>query len=79
MRDHRFSPRVVGIVKLWKDFLSGHGILSSRGSAAFFLEPQSISDEPVGLGFHTVRGGFDPSDHCLGPRFAGIVEIWTDF
>jgi len=29
-------------------------------------------------GFHTVRGGIDPGDHCFCPRFVGTVEAWKD-
>ena len=30
-------------------------------------------------GFHTVRGVFDPRDHCFRPRVVGVVEVWKDF
>ena len=42
--DHRFRPQVVGVVDVWRNFLSGDGNLSSPGGAGFILEPQPISD-----------------------------------
>ena len=52
--DHRFRPRFVGVVHVWKDFGSGNGNLSPR--AAELDEPQPIIDQPVGLGFpHRAR------------------------
>ena len=48
---HRFRPRVVGVVYLWKDLLTGDITLSSQGGAGFILEPQPISDGPMGLRF----------------------------
>ena len=35
-------------------------------------EPQPISNHPVGLGFHTVRGGIDPGDLCFRLRVVGV-------
>ena len=30
-------------------------------------------------GFHTVRGGVDPGDHCFRPQVVGVVKVWKDF
>ena len=48
-RDHRFRPRVVVVVGVWKDFLSGDGTLSSPGCAGILYEHQPTSDRLVGL------------------------------
>ena len=32
-----------------------------------------------GCGFHSVRGGIDPGDHCFCSRFVGVVYAWNDF
>ena len=40
-------------------------------------EPQPISNEPVWLSFHTVRGGIDPGNHCFRPRC--VVDVRNDF
>ena len=63
-----FLPRVVGVVQIWKDFLSGEGNSSpgcggtsalARGStltARWLHGPQPISNHPVGLIFlHPAR------------------------
>ena len=42
-------------------------------------ELQPISDQPVGLGFHTVRGGIDLGGHHFLARFVGVVNVWKDF
>ena len=42
-----------------------------------FMEPQSISNQPMGSGFHTVPGVIDPGDHSLCPWFVGVVDIWN--
>ena len=53
-----FRPRVVGVVEIWRDFLSGHKKKSSPGGAGFIFEPQPISDRPAGLGFPHHAGQF---------------------
>ena len=69
--DHRFRPRFVGIVDVWKDFSdSGMGPYPPRVALAL---------QTPGWGFHTVLGGIDPGDHCFRPRFAGVVDAWKDF
>ena len=45
-------------------------------AARWLLEPQPISNHPVGLGFHTARGGIDPGDLSFCPRVVGVVEVW---
>ena len=42
-------------------------------------EPQPISNQPVGWGFHTVRGGIDKGGICFRSRDFGVVEIWKAF
>ena len=32
-----------------------------------------------GLGFHALRGGFDPGDLCFYRRVVEVREIWKDF
>ena len=41
----------------------------------WLYEPQSISDQPMGLGFHTVRGGINPENHRFRPRLVGVVKV----
>ena len=45
--------------------------------AAGFMEPQSISNQPMGSGFHTAPGGIDPGDRSFCPRFVGDVDAWN--
>ena len=40
-------------------------------------EPQSISNQFVGWGFYTTRGGIDTGDLRFRPGVTGVVEIWT--
>ena len=61
----------------WKDLLPDDGAISPPGWH-WRHEPQPISEQPVGLGFHTVRGGIDPEDHRFRPRIAGVVDICKD-
>ena len=42
-------------------------------------EPQPISDQSKGLGFHTVRGGIDPGNHRFRPRCVGVVDAVKGF
>ena len=35
----------------------------------WLYEPQPVSDQPEGLGFHNMRGGIDPENHRFRPRF----------
>ena len=46
-----------------------------RGNSqrALTIEPQRISNHPVGLGFHTMRNGFNPRDLRFRARIAGVV------
>ena len=48
-------------------------------AARWFHEPQPISNQPISLGFHTLRGGNDPGDLPLRPRVVGVVGIWKGF
>ena len=45
--------------------------------AAGFMEPQSISNQPMGSGFHTAPGGIDPGGHSFRARFVGDVDAWN--
>ena len=38
---------------------------------------QPISDEPLGLGFHTARGGINLGDHHSRPRC--VLDVWKHF
>ena len=54
----------------------------SRGatlSARCLHEPQPMSDQLVGWGFYTARGGIDPGDLCFRPRAVGVVDLWRYF
>ena len=71
-------------IRGWEIIFPGCGGLSAlaRGAtlaARWLHEPQPISNHPVGLGFHTLRGGIDPGDLRFRPRFVGDVETWKDF
>ena len=52
---------------------------SATLTARWLHEPQLMSDHPVELGFHTLRGAIDPEDLIFRPRVVGVVEIWKDF
>ena len=45
----------------------------------WLYEPQPVSDQPEGLGFHNMRGGIDPENHRFRPRFVRAVDLWKDF
>ena len=62
---HRFRPRVVGVVEIWKDFLSVDGTLSSPGCADFKYKRQPISDWLVGLGFPHRAERYRPGGSAL--------------
>ena len=83
--DVRCRPRVIGVVEMSKDFPSGDGNLSLFGGAGPLrwperqLSPRTGSMSPSksaitqwGWGFHTVRGGIDPSDLCF---CTGVIEL----
>ena len=48
-------------------------------AARWLHEPQPISNQLVGWGFYTVRGGIDPGDHRFRPQVVGIVKVLKDF
>ena len=48
-------------------------------TARWLHEPQPISNHPMGLGFHTLRGGIDPEDPRFRPRVVGVVETRKGF
>ena len=48
-------------------------------AARWLNEPQPISNQLVGWGFYTARGGMDRGDLCFRPQVVGVVEIWSDF
>ena len=53
--------------------------LSSPGCADSMTIPSQSAIGQWDWGFHTVRGGFDPGDHCFRPRAVGVVKVWKDF
>lgn len=55
------------------------GNISSPGCTGSIYNPQPVSELSVGPGFHTVRGGFDPSDHRFLSRVVKVVDAWRDF
>ena len=69
----QFSPGAAGL---------GGGQTKGRGpippGLCSLYTPQLISDRPVGIGVHTVRGGMDPGEIDFRPRVVGIAEIWKD-
>ena len=48
-------------------------------AARWLHEPHLISNQPVGLGLHTLRGGIDQGDLRFRPRVVGVVYIWKYF
>ena len=74
----RTHPPVVGVVHVCKGFSSGDGNLSSPRYFGSIYDPQPVSDRPVGLRFHTVRGGLDPGDHHFRPHVVGVVKVWKN-
>ena len=48
--------------------LAGGATLAAR----WLHEPQSINNQPVWLGFHTVRGSIDPGDPHFRPQVVGV-------
>ena len=48
-------------------------------AARWLHEPHPISNQLVGWGFHTLRGGIDPEDLRFRPRVVGVVEILKNF
>ena len=72
------------LTRKWELILPGCGGTSAlaRGAtlaARWLHEPQPFSNHPVGLSFHTLRGGIDPGDLRFHPRVVEAVEIWKDF
>ena len=78
--DHLICLRVVGVADIWSDFLSGDGIISSPAGTGLFLDPQPVSDRPVGLRFPHRVGRFRPggspflSPGCRSCRYRGIYD-----
>ena len=73
------------MIRGWDLIIPGCGGTSTLSreatlAARWLHEPlgQSISNQPVGWGFHTVRGGFDPGELRFRPRVVGVVEILKD-
>ena len=52
----------------------GNPSLVALALRTWIYEPQPISNEPVGWGFHTVQGGVDMEDHRFCLRFVGVVR-----
>ena len=46
-------------------------------SPRVFMEPQSIRNQTMESGFHTVPGGIDPGGHSFRARFVGDVDVWN--
>ena len=66
--DLRFRPRVVGVVQVLKDLLSGDGSLFSSGCPGSMYDPPRISDRRVGLGLPHRAGRFRPGGSpCSSP------------
>ena len=53
--------------------------LSSPGCAGSSTIPRQSAIGQWDWGFHTVRGGVDPGDHCFRPQVVGVVKVWKDF
>ena len=54
-------------------------VLKASVVTKFPVSATEISDRPMGLGFHTVRGGFDQRNHSFLPQVVGVVHVWRDF
>ena len=67
--DHRFRPRFVGVVDVWKISDQGMGYYPPRVALAL-----RISD----WGFDTMGAGIDSGDHRFRPRFVGVVDVWKN-
>ena len=65
--EHRFRPRLVGVVV--------YGNIYDPGTGYYPLRVAKVLRSP-GCGFHTVRGGIDPGDHRFRTRFVGVVNVW---
>ena len=53
-----------------------YGIISDSGMGSY--PPQvALGLRTSGWGFQTVRGGIDPGDHRLRPRFVGVADVWN--
>ena len=90
--DLSVRPRVVGVVGIWKYFLSGDEALSAPGVAgprrcpegqllprAGFMNLSLSATSQLDWGFYTLRVGTDPGDLGFRPRVVGVVEKWIDF
>ena len=71
------------LIRAYKTILPGCGGTSTlaRGAtlaACWLHEPQPISNQNWGLGFHNLRGSIEPEDLCFRPRVGGVVEVWKD-
>ena len=75
-RDNRFPSQLAGFVykcvlcRGWDRILSG---------CRWLHEPQSISNQPMGLEFPHRAGRYRPGGPSFCPRFDEIVDVWTDF
>ena len=72
------------LIRGWELILPAFGGTSAlaRGAtltARWLHEHQPISNQLVGRGLYTARGGIDPADLCFRSRVVGVVEIWMDF
>ena len=77
--DHRFRPRVVGVVHVYGGIYDpGMGSYRPQVALDIFSSPSQSTIGRWGWGFHTVRGGFDPGDHRSRPQVVGAVDVWKD-
>ena len=58
---------------------AGLGTYSPRGALALCTIPSQSTIGQWDWGLHTVRGGFDPGDHCFRPQVVGVVKVLKDF
>ena len=90
--DLSVRPRVVGVVGIWKYFLSGDEALSAPGVAGPRRCPEgqlspragsmSLSQSATSQlcwGFYTLRGGLNTGDLRFRPRVVEVEDIWEHF
>ena len=54
-------------------------IYPPRVTLALCRSPSQSAIGQWGSGFHTVRSGSDPVDHCFRPRVYLVLDVWKDF
>ena len=91
-RNLRFRPRVVEVVRMWKDSRCEDGNLPSPGAAgprrwpegqlsprAGSMSLSELATSQWGWGFQTLRGVIDPVDITFRPRVIEVVDVWRQF